>query len=76
MIAHDFFTISFMKEALGHFRGWLDDLLVTAATACANTDVLIESPSTIAGIHIAEAMQIPYYRFVPFSSPPRLEHRH
>ncbi|KAK4699137.1 hypothetical protein P7C70_g7126, partial [Phenoliferia sp. Uapishka_3] len=62
MIAHDFFTISFMKEALGHFRGWLDDLLETTWKACQGADVLIESPSAIAGFHIAEALQIPYYR--------------
>ncbi|KAK4052047.1 Sterol 3-beta-glucosyltransferase [Microbotryomycetes sp. JL201] len=62
MIAHDFFTISFMKEAIGRFRGWLDDLLESAWHACQNTDVLIESPSAIAGYHIAEALRIPYYR--------------
>lgn len=62
MIAHDFFTISFMKEAVGKFRSWLDDLLATAWKACQNTDVLIESPSAMAGYHIAEALQIPYYR--------------
>ncbi|KAG8833095.1 Sterol 3-beta-glucosyltransferase [Serendipita sp. 399] len=30
--------------------------------ACQDTDVLIESPSAMGGIHIAEALQIPYYR--------------
>lgn len=63
MIAHDFFTISFMKEAISRFRGWLDDLLETTWKACQETDVLIESPSAIAGLHIAEALRIPYYRF-------------
>ncbi|GJN87689.1 hypothetical protein Rhopal_000644-T1 [Rhodotorula paludigena] len=62
MISHDFFTISFMKEAVGRFRGWLDDLLASAWEGCRNSDVLIESPSAIAGYHIAEALQIPYYR--------------
>jgi len=62
MIAHDFFTVSFMKEALGRFRGWLDDLLESTWSACQGTDVLIESPSTIAGFHIAEALRIPFYR--------------
>lgn len=63
MIAHDFFTISFMKEAVGRFRGWLDDLLETTWKACQGADVLIESPSAIAGYHIAEALRIPYYRY-------------
>ncbi|GAA5936941.1 sterol 3-beta-glucosyltransferase [Sporobolomyces koalae] len=62
MISHDFFTISFMKEAIGKFRGWLDDLLDSAWEGCQNSDVLIESPSAIAGYHIAEALRIPYYR--------------
>ncbi|GAA5971340.1 hypothetical protein JCM11641_008313 [Rhodosporidiobolus odoratus] len=62
MISHDFFTISFMKEAVGRFRGWLDDLLASAWTGCQDTDVLIESPSAIAGFHIAEALRVPYYR--------------
>lgn len=53
-----------MKEALGHFRGWLDDLLETTWKACQGADVLIESPSAIAGYHIAEALRIPYYRYV------------
>ncbi|KAK4051283.1 Sterol 3-beta-glucosyltransferase [Microbotryomycetes sp. JL221] len=62
MIAHDFFTLSFMKEAIGRFRGWLDDLLESAWQACQDADVLIESPSAIAGYHVAEALRIPYYR--------------
>lgn len=44
------------------FRGWLDDLLKTSWEACKGTDVLIESPSAISGIHIAEALRIPYFR--------------
>jgi sterol 3beta-glucosyltransferase len=56
------FTVSFLKETHSKFRGWLDGLLISAWHACKNTDVLIESPSTMAGIHIAEAMKIPYFR--------------
>lgn len=44
------------------FRDWLDDLLKTSWEACKGTDVLIESPSAMCGIHIAEALQIPYFR--------------
>ena len=47
---------------LVQFRGWIDDLLETSFDACKGTDVLIESPSAMAGIHIAEAMKIPYFR--------------
>lgn len=56
------FTVSFLKEGVAKFRGWLDQLLASSWTACEGTDVLIESPSTMAGCHVAEALQIPYYR--------------
>ena len=61
-VEHGMFTVSFLREAHSKFRGWLDGLLVSSWHACKNTDVLIESPSTMAGIHIAEAMKIPYFR--------------
>ncbi|KIK49556.1 glycosyltransferase family 1 protein [Suillus luteus UH-Slu-Lm8-n1] len=56
------FTVAFLKEGLSKFRGWIDDLLKTAWEACQGTDILIESPSAMAGIHIAEALKIPYFR--------------
>lgn len=56
------FTLAFLWEANSMFRGWLDDLLSSAWTACQGSDVLIESPSAMAGIHIAEALSIPYFR--------------
>ncbi|KAH7927370.1 glycosyltransferase family 1 protein [Leucogyrophana mollusca] len=56
------FTVSFLKEGVQKFRGWLDDLLKTSFDACKGTDVLIESPSAMGGFHIAEALQIPYFR--------------
>ncbi|CAK5280074.1 unnamed protein product [Mycena citricolor] len=56
------FTVSFLKEGLQKFRGWLDDLLLKSWDACQGTDVLIESPSAMGGYHIAEALAIPYFR--------------
>ncbi|KAG1866385.1 hypothetical protein C8R48DRAFT_704904 [Suillus tomentosus] len=56
------FTVAFLKEGMSKFRGWIDDLLKTAWEACQGTDILIESPSAMAGIHIAEALKIPYFR--------------
>jgi sterol 3beta-glucosyltransferase len=56
------FTWSFLKEANSKFRGWLDELLASCWTACKDSDLLIESPSAMAGIHIAEALGIPYFR--------------
>jgi len=37
-------------------------VLLDSWTACKDADVLIESPSTMSGIHIAEALSIPYFR--------------
>ncbi|KEY74708.1 hypothetical protein S7711_05459 [Stachybotrys chartarum IBT 7711] len=56
------FTWAFLREANATFRGWLDELLASAYTACIGSDVLIESPSAMAGIHIAEKLAIPYFR--------------
>ncbi|CRK44793.1 hypothetical protein BN1723_016387, partial [Verticillium longisporum] len=56
------FTFSFIREANSMFRGWLDELLVSAWEACQGSDLLIESPSAMAGIHVAEALGIPYFR--------------
>jgi sterol 3beta-glucosyltransferase len=56
------FTFGFLKEANVKFRGWLDDVCSSGWKACQGADVLIESPSAMAGIHIAEALEIPYFR--------------
>ncbi|KAI0786102.1 glycosyltransferase family 1 protein [Abortiporus biennis] len=56
------FTVAFLKEGMQKFRGWIDDLLQTSWEACQGTDVLVESPSAMAGYHIAEALRIPYFR--------------
>lgn len=61
-VEHGMFTYNFMKEANSKFRGWLDDVCSSAWKACQGADVLIESPSAMAGIHIAEALEIPYFR--------------
>ncbi|CAK7230156.1 Sterol 3-beta-glucosyltransferase [Sporothrix bragantina] len=56
------FTYQFLKEANSKMRTWLEELLASAWTACQGSDLLIESPSAMAGIHIAERLQIPYFR--------------
>ena len=66
-VENGMFTYSFLKEASVKFRGWIDELLSSAWKACQDTDILIESPSAMAGIHIAEALGIPYFR--AFSMP-------
>ncbi|KAK2763705.1 Sterol 3-beta-glucosyltransferase [Arachnomyces sp. PD_36] len=61
-VENGMFTYSFLKEASYKFRGWIDDLLSSAWQSCQDSDILIESPSAMAGIHIAEALRIPYFR--------------
>ncbi|XHF97473.1 Sterol 3-beta-glucosyltransferase [Aspergillus wentii] len=61
-VENGMFTYSFLKEASLKFRGWIDDLLSSAWRSCQDSDLLIESPSAMAGIHIAEALRIPYFR--------------
>jgi sterol 3beta-glucosyltransferase len=66
-VENGMFTYSFLKEASLKFRDWIDELLSSAWNACQDADILIESPSAMAGIHIAEALGIPYFR--AFSMP-------
>ncbi|KAI2713706.1 CAZyme family GT1 [Penicillium roqueforti] len=61
-VENGMFTYSFLREASMKFRGWIDDLLSSAWIGCQGSDLLIESPSAMAGIHIAEALRIPYFR--------------
>ncbi|RKF63637.1 Sterol 3-beta-glucosyltransferase [Erysiphe neolycopersici] len=61
-IENGMFTYSFLREASSKFRGWMDELLSSAWIACQDSDLLIESPSAMGGIHIAEALEIPYFR--------------
>ena len=66
-VENGMFTYSFLKEASSKFRGWIDSLLSSGWKACQDSDILIESPSAMGGIHIAEALGIPYFR--AFSMP-------
>jgi sterol 3beta-glucosyltransferase len=61
-VENGMFTYSFLREASATFRTWIDDLLSSSWKACQGADILIESPSAMAGIHIAEALGIPYFR--------------
>ncbi|KAG5716720.1 Sterol 3-beta-glucosyltransferase [Termitomyces sp. T112] len=61
-VENKMFSPEFFKESLTKFRPWLDQLLLDAWKACHDADVLLESPSAMAGVHIAEALSIPYFR--------------
>ncbi|KAI8373124.1 uncharacterized protein BYT42DRAFT_500835 [Radiomyces spectabilis] len=64
-VENSFFSVNFVKEGLKLFKVWIDELLKKTWEACQDTDVLIESPSAMVGVHMAEKLQIPYFRSFP-----------
>ncbi|GAA5812088.1 hypothetical protein MFLAVUS_005538 [Mucor flavus] len=61
-----FLSVSFIREGTKFFYHWFESLLESAYEACKGTDVLIESPSVMIGVHMAEKLGIPYIRSMPF----------
>uniref|UniRef100_A0A6B2L0G3 sterol 3beta-glucosyltransferase n=1 Tax=Arcella intermedia TaxID=1963864 RepID=A0A6B2L0G3_9EUKA len=67
-VENDMFSSSFIKEGLAHFKTFLRDLLTSGYQACKEgTDVIIQNPPAMAGVHIAEKLKIPL--FVGFTMP-------
>ncbi|KAA1116270.1 hypothetical protein PGT21_007282 [Puccinia graminis f. sp. tritici] len=52
----------FWWNGLSRFTPWFDGLLTSSWKACQGSDLLIESPSALIGVHIAQSLNIPYYR--------------
>ncbi|KAI5817482.1 hypothetical protein BZA77DRAFT_34549 [Pyronema omphalodes] len=61
-VEHGMFTPEFLRQTHTTMRSWLDKLLETSWEAAQGSDLLIESPSCMGGVHIAEALHIPYFR--------------
>ncbi|KAJ6559217.1 glycosyltransferase family 1 protein [Mycena vulgaris] len=61
-VENKMFSPEFFKESIQNFRPWLDQLLLDSWESCQGADILLESPSAMAGVHIAEALNIPYFR--------------
>ncbi|KAI8330366.1 hypothetical protein BC941DRAFT_518250 [Chlamydoabsidia padenii] len=64
-VENNFFSVNFVVEGLRLFKVWIDELLELSWIACQGTDVLIESPSAMIGIHMAEKLGVPYFRSFP-----------
>ncbi|RLV90924.1 Sterol 3-beta-glucosyltransferase [Spathaspora sp. JA1] len=62
MVSHSAMSVSFIRDAQAKFGDWVSKLLTSSWEACQGSDILIESPSAMAGIHIAEGLAIPYFR--------------
>ncbi|KAI9475860.1 MAG: family 1 glycosyltransferase [Benjaminiella poitrasii] len=65
-IDNSFLSMSFIKEGTKFFYSWFESLLESSYEACKGTDVIIESPSAMIGVHMAEKLQISYFRSMPF----------
>ncbi|KAG1638403.1 hypothetical protein G6F44_008868 [Rhizopus delemar] len=63
-IDNSFLSVSFIRDGTKFFYSWFENLLMSSYEACQGTDVLIESPSAMVGIHIAE--KLAYFRSMPF----------
>lgn len=61
-VDNNFFSPQFYREAMTKFRHWLDELLRGIMETCWDADLIIESPSTFGGIHVAEAVGCYYMR--------------
>ncbi|RCI06016.1 Sterol 3-beta-glucosyltransferase [Rhizopus stolonifer] len=64
-VENNFFSVNFVREGLRLFKGWIDELLDKTWKAVQGTDIIIESPSAMVGIHMAEALCVPYFRAFP-----------
>ncbi|PLW48546.1 hypothetical protein PCANC_12200 [Puccinia coronata f. sp. avenae] len=53
---------SFWWNGKKTFGPWFDQLLESSWAASKDTDLLIESPSTMVGVHVAQGRNIPYIR--------------
>ncbi|KAI9486331.1 MAG: UDP-Glycosyltransferase/glycogen phosphorylase [Benjaminiella poitrasii] len=64
-VENNFFSVNFVVEGLRLFKDWIDELLQLTWKAVQGTDIIIESPSAMVGIHMAEALRVPYFRSFP-----------
>ncbi|RCH84061.1 Sterol 3-beta-glucosyltransferase, partial [Rhizopus stolonifer] len=64
-VENNFFSVNFVVEGLRLFKDWIDELLTLSWKAVQGSDVIIESPSAMIGVHMAEALAVPYFRSFP-----------
>lgn len=67
----DMFSLDFIIRAKKIFLDNLPTLLTECWSGCKDANILISTPTAIAGYHIAEALDIPYYNIftMPVSTP-------
>jgi sterol 3beta-glucosyltransferase len=77
-VGNGMFTPAFIIEALSSFRGFVDELLLTAyqVVVRAKADVLVQAPTCFAGAHIAEALEIPLVNWFTMPCTPTTSFAH
>jgi UDP:flavonoid glycosyltransferase YjiC (YdhE family)/CheY-specific phosphatase CheX len=60
-VNNSMFSISFIKEGKKIFLDKIDNLLTESWNGCKDANILISTPTSIAGYHIAEKLQIPFF---------------
>lgn len=60
-VNNNIMTLNFVQEGMSKFSAFIDNLLEDCLQACLNTDIIIATPSSMAGYHIAEMLQIPFF---------------
>lgn len=55
------FSYNFVRESFNTFLPYINDLLNEAWEGCKDANMLIATPTSLAGYHIAEKMDIPFY---------------
>ena len=56
---HGLTTVSVLPYILIYFSNDIKSVLLDSWEGCKDADVLLESPSAMAGVHIAEALSMP-----------------
>eukprot|EP01119_Soliformovum_irregulare_P025351 TRINITY_DN9358_c0_g1_i3.p1 TRINITY_DN9358_c0_g1~~TRINITY_DN9358_c0_g1_i3.p1 ORF type:complete len:929 (-),score=305.44 TRINITY_DN9358_c0_g1_i3:180-2966(-) len=60
-VRNGMFTASFIKEALGKFRGFVDEVLRNSYQGCLGSDAMIAAPNVMSAYHVAEKLKIPFF---------------
>lgn len=60
-ISNSMISVNFVKDSLETFLPLIPSLLQEAWQGCKDANILISTPTSLAGYHIAEKLQIPFY---------------
>jgi sterol 3beta-glucosyltransferase len=61
-VKYGMFTPAFIYHAALSFTPWIDELLKSLWIAAQDADLLIEAPTAMGGVHVAEKLGIPYFK--------------